>query len=341
MFDVAVIGCGVIGLPTALAVQNDLGPRARVVIFTEKLSPYTTGDVAAGLWTPYLLQSTPQNKIVEWSKTTQDFILKLWKQGEARDAGVSLQLMVNLSDDENFQLPEWVKITLGHSEFSQEQIKYYSRKYNQQFTGGYAFVSFIWEPSKFLPYLQRKFLQNGGEIKLRRIEDFDELSHFDVVVNCTGLYSRVLVPDSSVQPIRGQVARVSAPWQFHSILINSEHNDNYVIPNENCVILGGTHQVDDYNTNIDEDDKRKILSGCCKLVPSLEKAPVIKHSAGLRPGRSQVRIELEHRRIGNKIMKIVHNYGHGGSGITLSIGCAVDAARLVKEALGANSQSKL
>jgi D-amino-acid oxidase len=340
MLEVAVIGCGVVGLPTALEVQKQLGPTGRVVIFTDRLSPWTTGDVSAGLWTPYLLENTPQEKITRWAKTTQDYILKLWKRGEAKDTGISLQLITTLSDDKNFQLPPWIKISLGHSEISPEQIKRYNRRFNEEFTGGFAFVSFIWEPSKFLPYLQRKFQQRGGEIKLGKIERFEQLSRFDVVVNCTGLDSRVLVPDPQVHPIRGQVVRVKAPWQFEAFMSDAQ-DGKYIIPNEECVILGGTHQVDDYNTEIDEGDKRDILEGCCKYVPSLVNAPVMGHQAGLRPGRDQVRLELEYRRVEGKVMKIVHNYGHGGSGITLSIGCAVDAARLVKEALGSSGQSKL
>jgi D-amino-acid oxidase len=43
--------------------------------------------------------------------------------------------------------------------------------------------------------------------------------------------------------------------------------------------------------------------------------------AGLRPYRLEVRLEREGR--------VIHNYGHGGAGYTLSRGCAEDVARLV------------
>jgi D-amino-acid oxidase len=38
----------------------------------------------------------------------------------------------------------------------------------------------------------------------------------------------------------------------------------------------------------------------------------------LRPGRPSVRLEAEW--IGDSL--VVHNYGHGGAGVTLSWGCA-------------------
>jgi D-amino-acid oxidase len=45
---------------------------------------------------------------------------------------------------------------------------------------------------------------------------------------------------------------------------------------------------------------------------------------GLRPGRASVRVEAESRRGA----RLVHDYGHGGSGVTLSWGCAREAAAL-------------
>lgn len=55
--------------------------------------------------------------------------------------------------------------------------------------------------------------------------------------------------------------------------------------------------------------------------------------AGLRPGRSNVRLELQETLINNKPLIIVHNYGHGGCGVTLCIGCADEAAEIVEAAV--------
>lgn len=59
---IAIIGCGVIGLTTALEIQREIN-NVKVTIFTENLSPNTTADVSAGLWSPYLLQNTPPESI--------------------------------------------------------------------------------------------------------------------------------------------------------------------------------------------------------------------------------------------------------------------------------------
>lgn len=60
---------------------------------------------------------------------------------------------------------------------------------------------------------------------------------------------------------------------------------------KNVVILGGTHQENDYNTEIDADDRNAIYNGCKILNPSIERAKIIEEKVGLRPGRSQVRLE--------------------------------------------------
>ena len=57
------------------------------------------------------------------------------------------------------------------------------------------------------------------------------------------------------------------------------------------------------------------------------KARVLNTVVGLRPGRPVVRLEIERR--GNS--KIVHNYGHGGAGVTLSWGCAREVRELLLE----------
>lgn len=59
----------------------------------------------------------------------------------------------------------------------------------------------------------------------------------------------------------------------------------------NTIILGGTHQENDYNTNIDVGDRKFIYEGCCRMMPSIKGADIVKEMVGLRPGRSKVRLE--------------------------------------------------
>lgn len=64
LYNIAVVGAGVVGLTTAIKIQEKLENLVSVTIFTENVSPNTTGDISAGLWTPYLMQDTPEAKIM-------------------------------------------------------------------------------------------------------------------------------------------------------------------------------------------------------------------------------------------------------------------------------------
>lgn len=320
-----------IGLSTAVQLQEKFGSQVDVTIVTEVLSPNTTGDVSAGLWTPYLLSKTPMDKVMKWAKDSQDYFHKLWKTGLAAEAGVSLIPMIHLSKEQDDLVPEWKSITYGGHAMTKGHLQHYGRQYK----GGFGFVSFICEPSKLLPFLQQQFLKNGGRLIMKKVEQLEEYADYDLIMNCAGLNSMYLVDDRKLIPVRGQVARVDASWQFHNILCE----DHYIIPNMNCVILGGTHQENDFDLAFRENDKKFIFDGCTEIVPGLKNAPVIRNQVGLRPGRDEVRIELEHRHLSDgREMTVVHNYGHGGSGVTLCYGSAQEACAWAATALRLSEQ---
>lgn len=56
---IAVIGAGVCGTTAAYRLQEQFGKSVSITIFAEELSPNTTGDISAGLWTPSDLTNTP------------------------------------------------------------------------------------------------------------------------------------------------------------------------------------------------------------------------------------------------------------------------------------------
>lgn len=91
-------------------------------------------------------------------------------------------------------------------------------------------MSFTVDVPKLLPYLQRRFMNAGGVVKQGKISPGDELAAFDLVVNCTGLGARELVPgEVDLHPIRGQVNRVKAPWMYQ-VVLDDDDVGNYVIP---------------------------------------------------------------------------------------------------------------
>eukprot|EP00057_Strongylocentrotus_purpuratus_P026990 XP_011681464.1 PREDICTED: D-amino-acid oxidase isoform X4 [Strongylocentrotus purpuratus] len=184
--------------------------------------------------------------------------------------------------------------------------------------------------------MTEKFLKNGGTMIQRMVDSFAELSgQYDVIVNCTGIGSRFLANDDSVEPVRGQVMKIKAPnlKQFNVYEYN-DASETYIFARQDDVTVGGTAQLGRWDTEVDPEDAKQIWERACKVVPSLKSAKIIKHWVGLRPQRSKgVRVEAETMTYGSDKVKVVHNYGHGGCGITLHWGCAQDAAKLVQKEL--------
>ncbi|KAJ8306109.1 hypothetical protein KUTeg_016654 [Tegillarca granosa] len=146
----------------------------------------------------------------------------------------------------------------------------------------------------------------GGTTFTSLMIDLD--AGYDIIINCSGIGAAQLVEDKTVRPIRGQLIKVHAPWVKHFYISFDGTDDVYILPGVHGVSLGGTSQKENWNTNVSISDRDRIWSGCIKMVPSLENA------------------------------KVIHNYGHGGSGITLHWGCALDVVRLVKDALSTVSK---
>ena len=100
----------------------------------------------------------------------------------------------------------------------------------------------------------------------------------------------------------------------------------YVHPRSEDCILGGTLERGSWSTEPDPAETTAILERCADIVPALAGAEVIESVAGLRPGRAEVRLERDDSLLP---VPVVHDYGHGGAGITIGWGCAQDVAALV------------
>jgi D-amino-acid oxidase len=99
----------------------------------------------------------------------------------------------------------------------------------------------------------------------------------------------------------------------------------YIVPRVNDMVLGGVAQEGNWNLDLSDEDHDSILKKCSSIIPELRDAEIIEDLVALRPGRTVVRLEKEF--IGDH--SVVHNYGHGGSGVTLSWGCADEVVELV------------
>jgi D-amino-acid oxidase len=91
-------------------------------------------------------------------------------------------------------------------------------------------------------------------------------------------------------------------------------------------VVGGTEDDGEWDRRPDPAVARRLLAGAAELVPELARAPVLGHRVGLRPVRPSVRLDAETAPGGGLV---VHCYGHGGAGVTVSWGCADEVAAIV------------
>ena len=312
--DALVIGCGIIGLSTAIRLR-EAGLDARIV--TAAFPENTTSAVAAAIWYPY--RAYPEDAVLRWGARTFEVFEDLaTKPG----TGVRMREGLELRRERSGE-PWWAGAVPGVRRCAEEELPPGYRE-------GHAFVVPVVEMPVYLLYLMGRFAAAGGEIEERAIDHLDELSEeARVLVNCAGLGARELVGDDSLRPIRGQVLRVRNPGLDRFFLDEDDPEGvTYIVPRSHDCILGGTADEAEWNTRPDAAVAAEILRRCAALEPRLAGAEVLEHKVGLRPGRPEVRLEREN----GGTVPVVHNYGHGGSGVTLSWGCAEEATRLTRQA---------
>ncbi|MBA2712408.1 MAG: FAD-binding oxidoreductase [Rubrobacteraceae bacterium] len=318
--DAVVVGCGVIGLTAAISLRE---AGLEVGIVTAGLPPSTTSSVAAAIWYPY--KAYPEDRVLSWGSRTYEVFEGL---SDFPETGVLMRAGVEL----------WHKKV--HDPWWAEAVPRVRRCYEDElppgYTDGHAFTAPVVEMPIYLTYLMDRFVAAGGSVEQRALSSLEEVAgDARVVVNCVGLGARDLMGDASMQPIRGQIVRVRNPG-LDRFALDEENPEGvtYIVPRSNDCILGGTADEGEWDLEPDPETASGILRRCTKLEPRLAGAEVLEHKVGLRPGRQEIRLEAEE---GPNDAILIHNYGHGGSGVTLSWGCAEETLRIALQHLSTSA----
>lgn len=331
---VAVVGAGVVGLSTAINIQKLL-PTVDVTIFADKFTKDTTSHGAGGLFRPNVehLIGVDPDTVKRWSTDGFKFYSSLALSAEACNSGHMI-LPGYVFSNTPILNPLYKGLVFSFHELSGEDLK----KLGVNYKYGYQVTTIVTDLSRYLPWLMTRFKDEGGHVEVRTVQSLEEfVGKYDAVVNCSGIRSRQLVGDNSVYPVRGHLIRIKAPWIKNWVYTE---DSAYFIPGFDSVAIGGIRQKDNYSMAIDPKDTAGILERCHRLWPSLKGAPIISEWVDLRPHRDPVRIEKEVMKFSKGSLTVVHNYGHGALGITLSWGTSIDAAKLAVEDLKRQS-SKL
>ncbi|MEU1311802.1 FAD-dependent oxidoreductase [Streptomyces cinnamoneus] len=313
--DVIVVGAGVTGLTSAIV----LAERGREVeVWTRSPSAETTSALAGGLWWPYRIE--PREAAGRWALRSLAVLTGL----AARPAETGVRMVDGVhAGVVPAELGAWAARVPGLRGAGAGEVP---RGWDR---GVRARLPLIDMPAH-LDYLQRRLAAAGGTVTVRRVSSLAQVAGTArTVVNCTGLGARDLVPDPSVHPVHGQLVIVEDPGVEEWFTAASEDRADtvYVLPQPYGVVLGGTARAHVWDRTPSPCTAQAIISRCSRVFPGLGRARVLGHRVGLRPARPRVRLEAE-RLPGGGLL--VHNYGHGGAGVTASWGCALEAADLAE-----------
>jgi D-amino-acid oxidase len=302
-----VLGAGVSGLSSAIRL---IEAGHSVEIWTREMPAQTTSAIAAAIWYPY--RAEPAHRVLGWARATFGEFVRLAGSAET---GVIMRDGLEVFHENGD--PWWAPAVPAVRHAAASELP-------AGCVDGYVMSLPVVDMSIYLPWLHRRVLTLGGALVERTVATMaDACAAADLVINCTGLGSGPLLGDRELFGVRGQILVVDAP-QVSTFLFD-ESTVTYIVPRLHDVVLGGTAEEHVYETTVSAESSASIRKLCARFVPGLEHAPTRHERVGLRPCRSAVRLEAQTLH-GSRI---IHNYGHGGAGVTLSWGCADEVVRLV------------
>jgi D-amino-acid oxidase len=317
--DVAVIGAGVSGLTTAICLAEQ-GFRVTVQAAGP---PLATASAAAGaLWGAHLVGR--DDRVARWADVTLARFLDMLDEPRT---GVRLRSGISAFRSPRQEPPSWLASADG-----QRPRPRPADTLPAGYAAGWEVTAPVVDMPAYLGYLLGRLRRAGGEILDDRtfgsLSEVIDQTRAAIIVNCSGIGAHKLVPDPAVTPVRGQVVVVANPGISGFFVGSGDDPDDlsYLFPHLDTVVLGGTQQPDDWTLEPDQAIAERIVRRCVVIEPRLAGADIIAHRVGLRPVRPSVRLETEDLGGGRRLL---HNYGHGGAGITLSWGCALDIATAV------------
>jgi D-amino-acid oxidase len=256
--DVAVLGCGAVGLATARLLQER---GCLVTIYAKALPPNTTSNVAGAQWCPVSVFHHGQEapgflpRFVEASHiANRRYQLMVgsrygirWMPNfvMGRDAippGALLAFDSPIRD----LLPEMHDLAPSENPFPYPWVR--------------QFDTMLIEPNTYLPALMQDYTMAGGRIAVREMREIAELQTLPqkVVVNCTGLGAKALFGDDQLTPVKGQLT-ILLPQP--EIAYCTLPEDLYMFPRSDGILLGGTHESGVWTLEPNLEARQRIVAG--------------------------------------------------------------------------------
>jgi glycine/D-amino acid oxidase-like deaminating enzyme len=255
--DVAVLGCGAVGLAAARLFQDH---GFTVTIYARDLPPNTTSNSAGASWAPVTVvdraRRTPafDDQFVRASRFAFRYFQHLvsprygvwWRETYFLSATTGRGLASETALITDLRPPS-VVLAPGEHPFGTLRV---SR----------ALTMHI-EPSVYLPAVLADYRLAGGRIVVRDLTDPQSVSALPhpVIVNCTGLGAATLFNDAEMLPIKGQLTVLAPQPEVDYLTVGP--GELYMMPRQDGIILGGTHEREEWSLEPNPAESERILRG--------------------------------------------------------------------------------
>ncbi|KAF8632057.1 hypothetical protein AX15_002079 [Amanita polypyramis BW_CC] len=361
--EILVIGAGVIGLSTAIKIQEKGGYNVSIIseIFPTdpKDTRYTSHFAGAQFVSSASTRDDIRQRRIE--KESYDVFQRLSEPGGATEQYFLRLQQTEFYSGKNFKLPYYEEFP-GYRVLGKDELL-------PETDAGLTFESFTIDTPRYVNYLMSRFLGSGGTMIRGTVQHMSQLVEGgangfrygslnatrqapDGILVCTGLGARV--EDKQMIPVRGQTVLIRAPWvRFGKSISDDRGSWTYVIPRRSGdVILGGTKNPNTWDTAVWKDTSRDILERTLRAFPEIappeireKREPtvediiplVLEENVGFRPTNPvnglRLQVDLLESVNGRPKVPVVYNYGHGGYGFIMSWGSANIALELLEDAL--------
>lgn len=332
---VAILGSGIIGLSTAI-VAADEGLEVTIYSRTDGVTygPTDASDKGGSVWFPALLGGDA-SKVDVWASDSYEMFSELSRKPTS---GVTATTEIELIDEvKSFQNPP--KCVASINGFQATPSHLLGSRLPEATCGVWQFPTYIVSMPSYLPFLHDEAGSRGIRIVRRAFDSPEQVNDLTepAIVNCTGLGAAKLFGDRTLTAVKGHLLSFD-PVDFPMTI---GRNEFLLVPRADALLLGVLYlkefdslapQASDRDTILTEIHSWQQMDllglGLGRLDLTCDR--IMDERCGLRPYRPGG-VRLERDPASSKIL--IHNYGHGGSGVTTSWGCAIDAVQLLMGAL--------
>jgi len=252
---VAVIGAGVMGLSTARIAQE---AGFTVTIYAKALPPDTVSNIAGGQFHPF---GHYRHELVTpaWREQFLAAVDYSWRRFQIMvgdDYGIHwLPTFSETGGDLEPQLlptfpPRNRMLGPGDHPFPVQTLTAYDTLYV--------------ETGRYLRQMIRDLQIAGGRIQVRDFATPADIAALPerLVFNCTGLGARALFGDTMLQPARGQIAVLLPQPEIRYAFTGQA---GYMFPRADGIILGGTFELDRWETVPEPETIARIIASHRRL----------------------------------------------------------------------------